>query len=116
MPNQYNEKLWLVIPTSITGSINFSQVQEPDASALRLNVAGTETFVKYEVTIVPETYQQEYINAETGEPGYITIYAGTYGRPDIYQPEYPEYLHQEMIDLLNTPEWTDPDNPVITLI
>ena len=116
MEHQYNEKLWLVIPTSITGSINFSQVQEPDVSALRLNIVGTETFVKYEVTIVPETYEQESINAETGEPTYITIYAGTYGRPDIYQPEYPEYLHQEMLDLLATPEWTDPENPEAIVI
>jgi hypothetical protein len=112
MEYQYNEKLWLVIPTSITGSINFSQVQEPNVNALRLNIAGTETFVKYEVTVVPETYEQEYINAETGQPGYITIYAGTYGRPDIYQPEYPEYLHDPMLELLSTPEWTDPLNPI----
>jgi hypothetical protein len=35
----------------------------------------------------------------------ITIPAGVYGRPSIYKPEYPEYNHSEILELLSTEEW-----------
>lgn len=112
MSNSYTEKRWLVIPTSITGSINFNQVLETSIDTLRLSIDEQETFVKYYVTVVPEDYTITYIDPETGEEVTETIYAGVYGRPDIYQPEYLEYLHQPMLDLLSTPEWSSPNPPL----
>jgi hypothetical protein len=104
----FENRRWLVIPAELTGSINFNQVLEASPSTLRYSVDQTETFVKYDVTVVTASYTQSYVNAETGETGSYIVEAGTYGRPDIYSPIYPEYHYQPMLDLLATPEWTSP--------
>jgi hypothetical protein len=104
----FENRRWLVIPTTLTGSINFEQVLESSANALRVSVDGTKTFIKYEINIVAEDYIATTVNAETEEEDSYTVYAGTYGRPDIYTEEYREYTHQEILELLATPEWTQP--------
>lgn len=102
----FENRRWLIIPTTLTGSIDFTQVLEASTETLRFSVDGTKTFIKYDVLIVTESYTQSYINAETGETETRTIDAGTYGRPDIYSDEYAEYTHQEILELLSTSEWT----------
>jgi hypothetical protein len=104
----FENRRWLVIPTTLTGSINFEQVLEGDTNGLRLSVDGTKTFIKYEISVVPEDYTVTVPNPETGGEHTYTVYAGTYGRPDIYTEEYQEYTHQEILELLATPEWTQP--------
>ena len=104
----FENRRWLVLPSNLTGSIDFNQVLEASPSTLRYSVDQTETFVKYDVTVVTASYTQSYIDANTGETGSYIVEAGTYGRPNIYSPEYPEYRHQEMLDLLATPFWTQP--------
>lgn len=104
----FQNRRWLVIPTTLTESIDFAQVLEAGADTLRLSVDGTKTFVKYEINVVPEDYTVTAVNPETPEESSYTVYAGTYGRPDIYSPEYPEYNHEEILQLLATPEWTQP--------
>lgn len=106
--NTFENRRWLVLPSNLTGSINFNQVLEASIDTLRYSVDKTETFVKYDVTVVTASYTASYIDAETGETGSYVVEAGTYGRPDIYSPEYPEYRYQEMLDLLSTPFWTQP--------
>ena len=76
----FENRRYLVIPTSITGSIDFSQVLETSADTLRLSVDESKTFVKYDVN----------------------------SRPDIYSAEYQEYTHPEILALLSTEEWTVP--------
>jgi hypothetical protein len=98
---------WLVIPTSLVSTINFNEVKESSADTLRYSLDGTKTFVKYDVTIVLETYQRPYINAETNEEMFETINAGVYGRPSFYSNEYDEYTHEEILELLSTSEWTN---------
>ena len=104
----FENRRWLVLPSNLTGSINFNQVLEASIDTLRYSVDKTETFVKYDVVVVTASYTASYIDAETGETGSYIVQAGTYGRPDIYSPEYPEYMHQPMLDLLSTPFWTQP--------
>jgi hypothetical protein len=99
---------WLVIPTSATGSINFDQVKETNINSLRLSVDGSKTFVKYDVIVVEDTTTETQINAETGDESIITTEAGIYGRPEIYSEEYPEYTHEAILELLSTTEWTTP--------
>jgi hypothetical protein len=99
---------WLVIPTSATGSINFDQVKESSIDSLRLSVDGSKTFIKYDVMVVEITTTETQINAETGDEMTITTEAGIYGRPDIYSEEYTEYTHEEILELLSTTEWTTP--------
>ncbi len=106
--SQFENRRWLVIPTTVTGSVDFAQVLEASPETLRCSVDGTETFVKYEVMIVTASYTQSFINPETRETGSYVVEAGTYGRPSIYSEEYVEYTHQEILELLATPEWTRP--------
>ena len=108
METQFPNRRWLVIPTTITGSIDFSQVLQDSTGSLRLSIDGTQTFIKYEVTEVTESYTNNFINAETYESESYTIEAGIYGRPSIYSPEYPEYNHEEILSLLSTEAWTIP--------
>jgi hypothetical protein len=102
----YENRRYLIIPTSITGSINFSQVGETSVETLRLSVDGTKTFVKYEIAIEPEDRTVTYTNPETGEEETHIITAGVYGRPSVYSPEYPEYTHSQILEELGGEEWT----------
>jgi hypothetical protein len=99
---------WLVIPTTITGSIDFSQVIEYSPESLRFSVDGTQTFVKYEINEITASYTQSYINAETNQTGSYIVEAGIYGRPSIYSSSYQEYNHQNILTLLSTEEWSSP--------
>lgn len=116
--NLFPDRRWLVIPTTITGSIDFSQVEETSINTLRLSVDGTQTFVKYQITEITASYTQSYVNAETDETGSYIIEAGIYGRPSIYTSSYQEYTYPEILEILSTPEWTAPiptrpESPVV---
>ena len=104
----FENRRWLVIPTSMTGSVDFTQVLESSADSLRVSLDGTKTFIKYEINIVTEDYTATVMNAETREESSYIVEAGIYGRPSIYSEEYTEYTHQEILELLATPEWTRP--------
>jgi len=104
----YDNRRYLIIPTSITGSVDFNQVHETSAETLRLSVDGTQTFIKYEVTEVTASYTESYPDTETGEMIETTIEAGVYGRPSIYSEDYPEYTHSEILSILTGSEWTSP--------
>ena len=103
---RFENRRWLVIPTSIIGDIDFNQVHESNADSLRKSVDETLTFVKYEVNVVEETYTETFEDTETGEEVTNTIEAGTYGRPSLYSEEYTEYTHSEILELLSTEQWT----------
>lgn len=107
MTTNYNNRRYLVIPTSITGSIDFTQVLETSIDTLRLSNDGTKTFVKYNVIIEEEDRTETYIDPETNQETTIEIKAGIYGRPSIYSEEYPEYTHEEIIEVLQTEEWNE---------
>lgn len=109
--DQFPNRRWLVIPTSEVPNVNFSQVLDAGPDSLRYSLDGLQTFVKYEVQVLYEPVTYTWINPETGQEETTTIPAGTYGRPDIYNGVYPEYMHQPMLDLLAGPDWTDP-NPL----
>ena len=108
----FENRRWLVIPTSITSSINFNEVLEASPSTLRISLDGEETFVKYDITEVTASYTIEYINAETGQMVSSSIATGIYGRPSIYSASYSEYNHQEILDILTGSNWTSPINPL----
>ena len=82
--SRFPNRRWLVIPALEVGNIDFNQVLESSADSLRYSVDGTQTFVKYEVNVVEETYTQTFLNLETNEEESYTVEAGVYGRPSIY--------------------------------
>ena len=104
----YDNRRYLIIPTTITGSINFNEVHETSVDTLRLNISGSQTFVKYEVTEVTASYTETYEDLETGTTGSRTVEAGIYGRPSIYSGSYSEYTHTEILSILTGSEWTSP--------
>jgi len=104
---KFENRRWLVIPTSVIDDINFNEVHEPNVDSLRKSLDDTLTFVKYEVNIVEETYTQTSENIETGEEVTNTVEAGVYGRPSVYSEEYTEYNHEDILELLSTEEWVE---------
>jgi hypothetical protein len=106
--SRFPNRRWMVIPTSLTGSIDFREVLESSVDSLRLSIDGSKTFVKYEVNEVTASYSVTVPNPETEEDETYTIEAGVYGRPSFYSAEYPEYNHQEILNLLTGSEWVAP--------
>ena len=106
--NLYPDRRWLIIPTSITSSINFAQVEETAIDTLRLSVDEKKTFVKYPVTVVTASFTQSWYDPQTDTTHSYIVEAGVYGRPSIYTSSYNEYLYPEILEILSTPEWTPP--------
>lgn len=106
--SRFDNRRWLVIPTSLTSSLDFNEVLEPNLDCLRVSLDGSETFVKYEVLEVTASYDVTGIDPETENEITETIQAGTYGRPSFYSGSYTEYKHNEILTLLATDAWTDP--------
>lgn len=106
--SRFPNRRWLVIPATEVENVDFNQVLESSADSLRYNVAGTETFVKYEVRVVEETYTETFTDPETNEEHTNTIEAGTYGRPSIYSEDLVEYDHAGILALLATEAWSPP--------
>jgi hypothetical protein len=104
----FENRRWLIVPTTATGSIDFNQILESSLESLRLSVDGTKTFIKYEINEILEDQTYTGINPETGEETSHTTLAGVYGRPSIYQEGDTEYNHQEILEILSTEEWTKP--------
>lgn len=102
----YENRRWLIIPTNITGSINFNEVLESNIETLRISVDGTKTFVKYDLNIVTSSYNNEYMDAQTGQMSFVTINPGIYGRPSFYSEEYEEHTYEEILSILSNSEWT----------
>lgn len=104
--NMYDNRRYLVIPSSIVDDIDFSQVHETSKDTLRYSVDGTKTFIKYDTVTYEDDFVQTFTNPETGEEMTTTISAGTYGRPSIYNESYPEYTHEQMLEILSNEEWS----------
>jgi hypothetical protein len=72
-------RTYCIINSNEVSSVDFDQVQETSADTLRYSVDGTKTFVKY----------------EGDQPSFLT------GKT--------EYTHSEILEVLATDEWTNPD-------
>jgi len=103
----FENRRWIIINADDVENVNFDQVLESSPETLRYSVDGTKTFIKYNIVNVPEDIVKTNINPETGEEETITISAGVYGRPDIYQNGMIEYTHAEILEILSSEEWTE---------
>ena len=72
---------YVIIDADEVSSVDFSQVFETSADTLRYNVAGTKTFVKFEGSC------PDFLDGKT------------------------QYTHSEILTILATDEWTDPNPP-----
>jgi len=88
-------RTYTVFSTTETGSIDFSQVYETSNETLRLSVDGTKTFVKYDTYIITD----ESGSVTTVIPSSVENLTTASG----------SYTHSEILALLATDEWTDPN-------
>lgn len=107
--DMFENRRWLIIPTSITGSIDFDTVYESNPESLRLSLDGTKTFVKYDIEVISEDITIPIPDPETEETTNEIVPAGTYGRPSIWSAEYQECTYNQIIEILEGPEWTEPE-------
>ena len=77
----YENRKYVIFNTSETGSIDFSQVMETSVNTLRLNISGSQTFVKY----------------EGSQPSSV---AGLSSKSN-------EYTHTEILNVLTGSEWSN---------
>ncbi len=76
------DRVYVILSTSETGSINFNQIYETAPDTLRINNSGSKTFVKWEGAM-PDT-----ITALTTKEG--------------------PYTYTEILNILQEPEWNPP--------
>ena len=87
MHSDFDHRHYVIYDTSETGSIDFTQVLETSADTLRLNLSGSQTFVKYEGETMPTS-----VSSLTTKEG--------------------PYSHDEILNILTGSEWTDPNGPI----
>lgn len=72
-------RTYVITNSSDVSSVDFSKVAETSTDTLRYSLDGTKTFVKFE------------------------------GDAPAFLDGLTQYTHSEILDVLATPEWTDPD-------
>ena len=82
IPQQSRDmRKYVIIDTSDVPSIDFSQVMERSADVLRYSLDGSKTFVKFDGTT------PDFLEGKT------------------------QYTHSQILTILATDEWTDPNFP-----
>ena len=76
---------YIIINTTEVGLVNFNEVLETSEETLRLSVDGLKTVIKW--------------NGD--EPSFVSTLS-SYDGP---------YTHTEILTIMATPEWTDPNGP-----
>ena len=82
----YENREFMIFNVSELPQIDFNQVLETSADTVRKSVDGTKTFVKWDGATIPSS-----VDSLTTKEG--------------------PYTYEEMLNILATPEWTDP-NPI----
>ena len=81
----YDNREFMIFSTTESEKIDFTQVKETSINTLRLSVDKTKTFVKWDGDI------PDCVNNLTTKEG--------------------PYTYEEILAILSTPEWTDPNPP-----
>lgn len=82
----YDNREFMIFNVSELGTIDFTQVLETSADTVRKSVDGTKTFVKWDGEVIPQCVEG------------LTTKEGP-------------YTYDEILVILTTPEWTDPNPP-----
>ena len=78
----YENREYLIIPTTEVSKVDFTQVYETSEETLRFSTSGDKTFVKWD--------------GET--PTFVADIVGAEG----------PYTYSEILEILSSPEWTAP--------
>lgn len=80
------DRVYVIISTTETGSIDFNEIYETSPYTMNTNVSGSKTFVKWEGAM-PDTI--EALKTKEGP-----------------------YTHTEILNILQEPEWSLPDQGI----
>jgi hypothetical protein len=80
------DRVYVIISTTETGSIDFNEIYETAPYTMNTNVSGSKTFVKWEGAM-PDTI--EALKTKEGP-----------------------YTHTEILNILQEPEWSLPDQGI----
>lgn len=86
MDQQYDNREFMIFEVSELDQVDFTQVLETSVDTVRKSVDGLKTFVKWDGITIPSSVAS------------LTTKEGP-------------YTYSEMLAILATPEWTDP-NPI----
>jgi hypothetical protein len=84
----YENRHFMIFNVSELPNINFDEVLETSAETVRKSVDGTKTFVKWDTQEIPSSVQS-------------------------LQTKEGPYTYEEILNILSTPEWTSPMEPII---
>jgi hypothetical protein len=84
----YNNREFMIFNVSELPNINFNEVLETSEETVRKSVDETKTFVKWDGNEIPPSVQS-------------------------LQTKEGPYTYNEMLNILSTPEWTSPMEPII---
>ena len=79
----YENRKYLIFPSTQLNTIDFTQVEETSAETVRKSVDETKTFVKW----------------DGEDPTFVSYLTDTEG----------PYTYEEILTILSTPEWTNPE-------
>ena len=96
--SRFPSRKYIILQTSETGSINFSEVMETTGSTLRTNNDGSLTFVKYNRDS-GSNYPSCIVNLTTKIPSPSAEYAPP------HNPEGYEHSHLEITTILAGSDW-----------
>ena len=85
MMQDFSKISYMIVLASEVDQVDFSQVFETSPETIRISVDGIYTFFKWEGDVIPSS-----IEALTYKDG--------------------EYKHYEILNILNSPEWTSEPN------
>lgn len=80
----YSEREFMIFNVSELSSINFDEVLETSIDTVRLSVDGTKTFVKWQSENIPSSVSA-------------------------LQTKQGPYTYEEMLSILSTTEWQNPE-------
>lgn len=84
----YSNREFMIFSVTELDSVDFTQVLETSVDTVRKSVDGTKTFVKWNGETIPSS-----VDALTTKEG--------------------PYTYEEILVILATPEWTDPNPPMM---
>ena len=77
MSDRFPNRRWVIFNTSETGSIDLSQVMQTSTGSLRLNLSGSQTFVKYEGSMPSSVSSLSSKSAEYSHSAVLNVLTGS---------------------------------------
>ena len=98
MPQQYNNRHYIIFDCTELGTIDFNQIEETSIDTVRKSLDESQTFVKYNFTTYYSGSEEDPVLIETIPSSVAALTTKS-------QP----YSYSEILTILSGPDWTDPN-------